>query len=92
VFFYNTVVIDLDCRVVYNILLFVYIIAIRCYIKLLNNIVIGGIVPRCVIFLSAIIVTELRTKLLLILKTIALIKVVKLHSIMVVLIYFSRRY
>jgi hypothetical protein len=76
----------------YNILFFVYIIAYSYYVKLLNNLILRLTVLCYVTFLSAAIVSNLLTVLLFILiKTVAFINVVKLHSIRVVLVSPSRR-
>jgi hypothetical protein len=77
---------------VYDIIFFVYAIAFSYYIKLLNNFILRLTVLCYITFLSAAIVSNLLTILLLILiKTVAFINVVKLYSVGVVLVSLSRR-
>jgi hypothetical protein len=76
----------------YDVLFFVCVIACSYYVKLSNNLILRSTVLYYITFLSAAIASNLLAVLLFILiKTVAFVNVVELHSIRVVLVSPSRR-
>jgi hypothetical protein len=76
----------------YDVLFFVRVVACSYYVKLSNNLVLRLAVSCYVTFLSAAVASNLLAVLLFILiKTVAFVNVVELHSVRVVLVSPSRR-